>query len=141
MPVEFVRKPKWLPGAAFVALGVGLLIASLVVRQGTREFLSHAKVANGSVVDASKGGNHPLIEFSLANGEKMTFATGGFISGYTVGRSVRVFYEESAPLASARLDDPGALWFGAGVTAALGAGQLLLGLLAMFARMKDPKEG
>ena len=137
MLVEFVRKPKWFPGVVFVVVGVGLLTASSLVASSTREFLSQASLATGVVVDASKGSNHPLIEFELPDGEKAVFATGGWISGYKLGRQVRVLYRREAPVQTARLDDPGAVWFGAGFTAALGAGLLVIGLLAMFVRSKE----
>jgi hypothetical protein len=135
--IEFVRKPKWFPRVAFAAVGTGLLVASFVICNGTREFLRNAAVASGVVVDASSGANHPLIEFELPSGEKAAFATGGWISGYKVGRRVRVLYRAESPTATARLDDPGVVWFGTGATAVLGAGQLLVGLLAMFVRSKE----
>jgi Protein of unknown function (DUF3592) len=137
MPIELVRKPKWFPGVAFVALGTGLLVASFVLANGTREFLRNAAVASGVVIDARSGTNHPLIEFELPSGEKAAFATGGWISGYKVGRQVRVLYRPESPVATARLDDPGTVWFGTGATAVFGTGQLLVGLLAMFVRSKE----
>jgi hypothetical protein len=88
-------------------------------------------------VDLSAGNQHPSVEFALPNGERAVFAAGGWLSGYRLHQSVGVLYLPDAPLQSAQLDDPGALWFGARLVAALGAAQLIAGLLAMFVRAKQ----
>jgi hypothetical protein len=137
MTTSAARKVKWLPGIVFVLVGAALLVASMVLSQRTQTFLLQAVRAEGVVVDLSAGSQHPSITYALPSGEKLTFAAGGWLSGYHLQQRVHVLYLAETPTQSAQLDDPGALWFATRLTAFLGSAQLLVGLAAMFVRAKQ----
>jgi hypothetical protein len=131
------RRVKWLPGIVFVMAGVGLLIAAVVLTRQTQDFLARAKRADGVIVDMRYGNRHPSVEFALPSGEKVIFWAGGWLSGHRLHQHVSVLYEPAAPVQTAKLDEPGSIWFGARFSGFLGAGQLLVGLLAMFVRSRN----
>jgi hypothetical protein len=131
------RKVRWLPGIIFVVVGIGLLIATIVLHQRTQAFLGRAKSADGVIVDMRYGSQHPAVEFALPSGERVKFWAGGWLSGHRLHERVAVLYEPAAPAQTAQLHEPGALWFSTRITGFLGIGQLVVGLLAMFVRTRS----
>jgi hypothetical protein len=125
------HKIKLFPGIGLLAAAAVLLAISLIQAQSTRRFVREAASAPGVVAKLNSGGAHPEIEFTTPTGEKVSFAEGGWIS-YKPGDQVRVLYRALDPHRHAALDDPGALWFGTGVTGLLCLGFVLFGTLAML---------
>ena len=112
-----------------LALGAALLAGSAYMYADTRELISTAVKAPGTVVDfewrSSKGGSsdYPVVEFVTASGEIRRFTTSG-AGDFARGESVEVFYDVSDP-ANARVNVFIELWLG---SLALGAfGLLCLG--------------
>lgn len=109
-----------------LTVGVALLAGAAYMYMDTRELISTAAKAPGTVVDferrSSKGGStdYPVIEFVTASGEIHRFTTSG-AGDYTKGESVEVLYYGSDP-ANARVNVFIELWLG---SLALGAFGLL----------------
>ena len=113
-----------------LALGAALLAGAAYMYANTRELISTAVKAPGTVVDferrSSKGGSsdYPVIEFVTASGEIRRFTTSG-AGDFAKGESVEVLYDVSDP-ANARVNVFIELWLG---SLALGAfGLLCLGV-------------
>jgi hypothetical protein len=106
----------------FGLVGIGLLVATVVVCAKVWRFVRQAKAAEGIVVRLIAGGSHPEIEFTTAAGEKIVYTQGGLIFGYRVDERPRVLYRPDDPAGSASVDAFGALWFV----------PLLLGLIGAF---------
>jgi hypothetical protein len=134
MPIARRKEVQWSPGLIFVTLGLVVLIqAGLSVREA-QAFLSRAVRAEGVVTEVNAGRSHPMVQFALPSGERQTFAEGGSIS-YKKGDHVRVLYLPEEPETSAHIDDPGALWFDAKLTATIGVAFCIAGCCALFLRM------
>jgi hypothetical protein len=89
--------------------GALLLLLAAFSAWRTRSFVQRAARADGVVVSLNAGSAHPEVEFTLPNGEKVTFPASGFIS-YTKGQHATVLYLTDDPSLSPRLDDFGQLW-------------------------------
>ena len=125
------RKIKPFPGVFLLGAAAVLLAISLGMALSTRRFVREAASAPGVVTKLHAGAAHPEIEFTTAAGQKVSFPEGGWIS-YQPGDRVRVLYRPQEPHRHAALDDPGALWFEAGVTGLVCLGLVLGGVLALF---------
>lgn len=113
-----------------LALGLGLLAGAGYMFSDTRQLISTAEKAPGSVVGferrSSKGGSsdYPVIEFATASGEIRRFTTSG-AGDYAKGEAVEVLYDAGAP-DNARVNVFIEMWLG---SLALGAfGLLCLGI-------------
>ncbi len=111
-------------------LGLGLLAGAGQMFSNTRQLISTAVKAQGTVVDFqrrfSKGGSskYPVIEFATASGEIRRFTTSG-AGDYTKGEAVEVLYDVSEPT-NARVNVFIELWLGS--LALGGFGLLCLGV-------------
>jgi hypothetical protein len=126
------RTIKPFPGLPFLVAACALIAVAVHVGSSTREFVQHAAHAPGVVTTLNAGGSHPDIEFTTASGKKVRYPQGGFIGGYKPGDRVRVLYDPADPIATASIDDPGALWSGPGAAALFGLGFALIGLISLF---------
>lgn len=113
-----------------LTLGAALLSVATYMYSDTRELISTAARAPGTVVDferrSSKGGSsdYPVIEFTTTSGEIRRFTTTG-AGDFVMGETVEVLYDVDDP-AEARVNVFIELWLG---TLALGAfGLLCLGV-------------
>ena len=116
--------------AVSLVLGFGLLAGACYMFSNTRQFVSAAGKAAGTVVGferrSSKSGHtdYPVIEFATASGEVRHFTTSG-AGGYAKGEGVEVLYDAGDP-ANARVNVFIEKWLG---SLALGAfGLLCLGV-------------
>jgi len=115
--------------AVSLLLGLGLFAAAGYLFHDTRQLVSVAGKAQGTVVAferrLTKGGSadYPVIEFATASGHLHRFTTSG-TPDYAKGETVDVLYDASDP-AKARLDVFTELWLGSSILAA--AGMLCLG--------------
>jgi hypothetical protein len=114
------RAIKWFPGLIAVFIGCVLWVIAAFVANDTRDFLRRAVSADGVVTRLNAGGAHPEVQFTAANGQTFEYPQGGAIGGYERGQRVRVLYISDDISNTACLDDPGALWFDAGIMAGLG---------------------
>jgi hypothetical protein len=125
------RKPKLFRGIFFLGVSGVLLSISISTGMATRQFVREAAVATGVVTKLNAGGSHPDIEFTTPTGQKMSYAQGGWISGYKPGDRVRVLYRPADPHATASIDATGALWFAPGLTGLLGFAFILIGIVSI----------
>jgi len=121
---------KVLPGALFILIGGGLLVAAGVIGVRKREFIRKAATADGVVVSLNASGSHPQIEFTAASGQKIAYPQGGFIFGYRPGDRVRVLYNPDDPVRTACVDAFGALWFTPLILCMIGIVCVVAGLLS-----------
>ncbi len=93
-----------------IVAGGALLAAATVLALSVGSFKRTAERAEGVVSRLNAGGSHPQIEFTTADGQKVSYPQGGLIWGYRAGQPVRLFYNRANPPATARVDSVGALW-------------------------------
>lgn len=94
----------------FLTVGLVLLLLAAVDAVHTRRFVVGAARAPGLVINTPFGGSHPVIRFTTASGEAVSFPQGRFVSGYRPGDKVTVVYDSNSPH-GASLDTVGAVWF------------------------------
>lgn len=111
----------------FTLVGAALLIGAVWSSVMTGYFIAHAKTAEGVVVGLNAGGSHPQIEFTSAEGQKVSFPQGGLIFGYRVGDRVKVKYIPAGSIKSVSLEAFGALWFAPLILLVLGGIFILVG--------------
>jgi hypothetical protein len=129
--------PK-MTGLALALVGAVFLAISSIVIVMTQRFTTVARRAEATVVSLYAGPSHPKIEFIGPTGEKFEFYGSGWTS-HRVGDGVHVLFLDSDPEASARLDEPGSIWFLPSMFALLGGGALVVGLLVVL-RRKEKSE-
>jgi hypothetical protein len=95
----------------FLTFGLVLLFIAASVAVHTRRFVAGAARAPGVVTGAPAGGSHPIIRFTTASGEEVSYPQGGFVFGYHSGDKVSVIYDPDNPAYAASLDTVGAVWF------------------------------
>ena len=115
---------RWLYGA----IGIVLIIASVISALSIRRFVASATPAEGRVVALVTGGSHPRIRFAATDGTTVTFAGNGLIFGYTIGQEAAVLYNPINPQTTATLQAPGSLWFTPLVLFVIGMGWLFVPL-------------
>ena len=120
----------------FLIVGAALIVGAVLVGLNTRRFLASASVAPGVVSELRHGGSHPTITFTTSAGSKISYAQNGFIFGYSVGQTVRVYYLPADPEGTAEVDSFGSLW-----TWTLGLGLIGLGFLGIAATEFTTKLG
>lgn len=91
-------------------------------------------LATGVVTETSAGPAHPIVEFTLPSGTKATFTDSGDIS-YKKGDQVGVLYLSEEPETSAHINDSGALWFDAKLSAFIALTFIVVGCCALFLRV------
>jgi hypothetical protein len=124
------EKVKFLTGALFILMGVGLVVLAIKLGIAKRQFLRDASTADGLVVRLNAGGSHPQIEFTTTSGQSVSYPQGGLIFGNRIGDRVRVLYNSGDPIKTACVDSFGALWFAPIFLLALGILCVVLGLLS-----------
>jgi hypothetical protein len=117
-------------GLAFIVLGVLLLVVAGAYTATQRSFQADAQHTDGTVVSLNAGPAHPNIEFTTPSGARVLFSDNGWIS-YRVHDHVTVLFDPEDAERSARIDDPGALWYGPCLAAGLGIAALLMGGLSL----------
>ena len=116
--------------ALFFALAGGvLLIVAVVQAFGVQRYLRDTSVAAGEVVDTPHGGSHPVVRFTTADGNVVTFPGNGWIGGYAKGDRVAVRYDPQRPQIGSKIDAIGSIWAWVIVLAVMGSGFLLGGWL------------
>lgn len=116
--------------AMFFALAGGiLLIVAAIQAIGVQRYLRNTSVVVGEVIDTPHGGSHPVVRFTTADGNVITFPGNGWIGGYTKGDGVSVRYDPDSPRISPKIDAIGSIWAWVIVSAVLGAGFLVGGWL------------
>jgi hypothetical protein len=124
-----------LKGAVFALLGlvfVGIGVNDCV---DTRDFVRHARKAEGIVIALNAGPAHPQVEYADETGTKFTMPGRGWIS-YRRGDRVAVLYLVNDPHHESKIDDPGALWDFVAIFSGLGATALLVGMYLMLRETK-----
>ncbi len=139
-------------GLIFTGVGLGLVIAGLVVSIPRWNLVADGAVATGTVVSftrTSKGNQRPVVEFKPPRGRAIrTTATVGTSSGtYRVGERIRVYYDRQEPEDNV-LDPFTELWFflmllcGRGTLfSGMGMPLLVLALVRRRARSKVRRGG
>ena len=107
-------------GVFFTLIGLGLLVAAVLVGRSTLHFIRTALRAPGVVTRLNAGGSHPEVQFTARSGQVVSYPQGGEISGYQAGDRVTVLYDPRQPASTACTDVPGALWDAAGGLGFLG---------------------
>jgi hypothetical protein len=116
--------------ATFFALAGGaLLIVALVQAFGVRRYLESTSVAAGKVIDTPHGSSHPVVRFTTADGDVVTFSGNGWIGGYATGDDLSVRYDPARPHIGPKIDAIGSIWAWVIVLAVLGSGFLFGGWL------------
>ncbi len=115
-----------------LVLGAALLAGAAYMYSDTRELISTAAKAPGTVVDferrSSKGGSsyYPVIEFVTASGEIRRFTTTG-AGDFAKGETVEVLYDVGDP-ANARVNVFIELWLGSLALGGFGLLCLVVGI-------------
>ncbi len=114
----------------FTLVGLALMVSAVCWAVSTFHFVARAASAPGLVVKLNGGGAHPEVRFTTAAGGTIEYPQGGMIWGCRAGDRVEVLYEPENPTGSAVINRPGALWGFVAMDFTLGAGFVLLSLLA-----------
>jgi hypothetical protein len=136
MPIVRRERVQWFPGLMFVVVGAGLLFEAAHAAQDVQQFLEKSVRVEGVVSKLNAGGAHPEIEFALPSGKRVSFPESGWIS-YRAGQRVHVLHLPDDPEGTARLDDPGALFFWYRSGAFAGLVFCVLGIGAAFLRESE----
>lgn len=124
------RSDLMLIGLLFVVVAGSAAIAlALLDARSTWSFIERAERADGVVTGLYAGATHPKVEFETPKGDRITIAGTGF-TRHHAGERVKVLYPPDAP-ERAKLDEPGVLWFSAGMTSLLGAALLLARIIRL----------
>jgi uncharacterized protein DUF3592 len=129
----------------FSVVGVGMLIAAILLFSSTRRFITSANAAQGTVIDlvrsrsssSSSGTYQPVVEFTGAGGQHVEFtsAVGSNPPAYRVGAAVTVLYDPDRPT-HARISSFLSLWFGSILLLSLGIIFAAIGLTMIGLRAR-----
>ena len=89
----------------FPALGLVLLVGALVAYSSTKNFLTTAVIAEGTVIQLVRSTSsdsttyRPVVEFNTQSGTRIEFtsSSGSNPPSYSQGETVEVLYQESSP--------------------------------------------
>jgi len=97
---------------AFVLALIGLVLLAVAVYCSVERynFLLTATRVEGVVSALNAGGSHPQITFTV-DGQTLSSAQGGMISGYKTGDKVYILFDAANPARTAVVDAFGAIWF------------------------------
>lgn len=130
----------------FPLIGLGLLGGAFYTWHSTNEFVSGARVAQGTVVDlvSSRSSDStwaPVVVFRTAEGREVRFRSEVRSSppSHSVGETVEVLYRPEQP-AKAEINSFMSLWFVTMVLGGIGAVFTLLGGALLFVREDQAQE-
>lgn len=127
----------------FTVIGLVLLVGAFVLYSNTRDFLSKAVSAEGTVTQLVRSGDsyRPVVEFKTQEGSLVEFASlsGSNPSRYSQGEVVEVLYQEASP-EKARINGFVSLWGGAALLSLIGTVFFLIGfLIILFGALRGKK--
>lgn len=93
----------------FIVTGLAVIAGCLFWGYRVHRFKSAAAPAEGQVIQLNRGGSHPQVRFTTADGITVEQAQGGLVFGCQVGDSLRILYNPENPR-QAKIDSFGALW-------------------------------
>ncbi len=132
----------------FSIAGLGMLVGSFFLYQGTSEFLSDAIKVDGVVVDLVRSRSSdsttyaPKIRFKTETGTMIEFtsSSGSNPPSYSRGEQVKIFYSSKNP-DKAKVDSFFSLWGGAVIVGILGSTFSLVGFgMILFGIRKQRKK-
>jgi Protein of unknown function (DUF3592) len=131
----------------FMAFGMLFMTIAVSSAKNTREFVSHASIAQGTVIDLVRRQTSdaktfaPLVRFTTADGETIEFtsATASNPPGYAKGDGVAVLYRPLAPR-DARIDGFASLWAGPLMFGGLGSITFLVGASVLLNGVRKTRD-